>query len=50
VVTFAEDAFNKATGSYPNEAVPIFEQIGAKLVPNDSPPPAPGDQLPPPGG
>jgi CubicO group peptidase (beta-lactamase class C family) len=50
VVTFAEDAFNKTTGSYPNEAVPIFEQIGAKLAPNDAPPPAPGDQTPPPGG
>ena len=33
VVTFAEEAFNKTTGSYPNEAVPIFEQIGAKLDP-----------------
>lgn len=50
VVTFAEGAFNKTTGSYPNEAVPIFEQIGAKLAPNDAPPPAPGDQTPPPGG
>ena len=50
VVTFAEDAFDKTTGSYPNEAVPIFEQIGAKLAPNDAPPPAPGDQAPPPGG
>ena len=35
VVTFAERAFNKTTGSYPNEAVPIFEQIGAKLAPNE---------------
>lgn len=50
VVTFAERAFNKTTGSYPNEAVPIFEQIGAKLAPDDAPPPAPGDQTPPPGG
>jgi CubicO group peptidase (beta-lactamase class C family) len=50
VVTFAEGAFDKTTGSYPNEAVPIFEQIGAKLAPNDAPPPAPGDQTPPPGG
>jgi CubicO group peptidase (beta-lactamase class C family) len=50
VATFDEDAFNKTTGSYPNEAVPIFEQIGAKLAPNDAPPPAPGDQAPPPGG
>ena len=50
VVTFAEGEFNKTTGSYPNEAVPIFEQIGAKLAPNDAPPPAPGDQTPPPGG
>ena len=50
VVTFAEEAFSKTTGSYPNEAVPIFEQIGAKLAPNDAPPPAPGDQTPPPGG
>ncbi len=50
VVTFAEGAFDKTTGSYPNEAVPIFEQIGAKLAPNDPPPSAPGDQTPPPGG
>ena len=33
VVTFGEDAFDKTTGAYPNEAVPIFEQIGAKLAP-----------------
>jgi hypothetical protein len=26
VVTFAEGAFNKTTGSYPNEAVPNAEQ------------------------
>jgi hypothetical protein len=26
LVTFAEDAFNKTTSSYPNEAVPIFER------------------------
>lgn len=50
VVTFAEGAFDTTTGSYPNEAVPIFEQIGAKLAPSDPPPPAPGDQTPPPGG
>ncbi len=50
VVTFGEDAFSKTTGAYPNEAVPIFEQIGALLAPNDAPPPAPGDQTPPPGG
>lgn len=50
VATFAEDAFNKTTGSYPNEAVPIFEQIGAKLAPNEAPPAAPGEQTPPPGG
>ena len=50
VVTFGEDAFDKTTGSYPNEAVPIFEQIGAMLAPNDAPPAAPGDQTPPPGG
>ena len=35
VVTFVEGAFNTTTGSYPNEAVPIFEQIGAKLAPSD---------------
>ena len=50
VVTFGEDAFDKTSGAYPNEAVPIFEQIGALLAPNDAPPPAPGDQTPPPGG
>ncbi len=50
VATFAEEAFDKTTGSYPNEAVPIFEQIGAMLAPNDAPPVAPGDQTPPPGG
>ncbi len=50
VVTFGADAFDKTTGAYPNEAVPIFEQIGATLAPNDAPPPAPGDQTPPPGG
>jgi CubicO group peptidase (beta-lactamase class C family) len=50
VVTFGEDAFNKTTGSYPNEAVPIFEEIGAKLAPNEAPPAAPGERTPPPGG
>ena len=50
VVTFAEGAFNTTTGSYPNDVVPIFEQIGAKLAPSDPPPPAPGDPTPPPGG
>ena len=50
VVTFAEGAFNTTTGSDPNEAVPLFEQICAKLAPSDPPPPAPGDQTPPPGG
>jgi CubicO group peptidase (beta-lactamase class C family) len=49
-VTFAEGAFDKTTGSYPNEAVPIFEQIGTALAPDDPPPAAPGDQTPPPGG
>ena len=48
VVAFAEDAFDKNTGAYPNEAVPIFEKIGALLAPNDAPPPAPGDQRRPP--
>jgi hypothetical protein len=33
VVPFAEDPFNKTTGSYPNEAVPIFGQSGRKLAP-----------------
>jgi len=50
VVTFEEDAFGKKSGSYDNEAVPMFEQIGKLLAPNDAPPPSPGDQKPPPGG
>ncbi len=50
VVTFSEGAFDKTTGSYLNAAVPIFEQIGAKLAPNEAPPSAPGEQTPPPGG
>jgi hypothetical protein len=50
VATFAEDAFDKTTGSYLNAAVPVFERIGAFLAPNDAPPAAPGDQTPPPGG
>src|SRR5262245_60649020 len=37
-VTFGEDAFDATTGGYPNEAVPIFEQIGALLAPNNAPP------------
>jgi CubicO group peptidase (beta-lactamase class C family) len=50
VATFTEGAFDKTTGSYPNAAVPIFEQIGAKLAPNDAPPSSPGENAPPPGG
>ena len=49
MVTFAEDAFDKTTGSYPNEAVPIFEQIGAEARTgyDGSATGAPGDQDPP---
>jgi hypothetical protein len=50
VLTFDEEAFDKTNGSYPNEAVPVFEQIGAKLAPNDPPPADPREQTPPPGG
>jgi CubicO group peptidase (beta-lactamase class C family) len=50
VSTFREDAFNMTDGSYPNESVPIFEQIGAKLAPDDAPPGDPAEQAPPPGG